>query len=136
MVPGVTASFMATTSPRACAASTVVKPAAPTAAAKNANRVFSQPHPELLRTKMFRVTVAVRSRVKSRTRFHSELSANSQYKLLKRIRGFILNRAKSIGMIAPTKVTNMMRDAERMHAKALRTHCRTRGCRTAAVVLL
>jgi hypothetical protein len=40
IVPGVTASFIVTTSPRACAASTVAKPAAPTAATRIANRVF------------------------------------------------------------------------------------------------
>ena len=34
---------------------------------------FSQPHPELLRTKNFRVTVAVRSRRESRTGFQSEI---------------------------------------------------------------
>ena len=46
-------------------------------------KFFSQPHPELLQTKMFRMSVAVGYRVKSRTRLHSELSANSQHKLLK-----------------------------------------------------
>jgi hypothetical protein len=57
--------FMAYIAARTCAASTVAKPAAPTAAAKNANRVHSLTLNRY--TKMFRVVIAVRSRAKSRT---------------------------------------------------------------------
>lgn len=41
------------------------------------------------------VNVAVQKRAQRRTWLHSELSAKSSYKLLKRIRAFILNRARS-----------------------------------------